>query len=234
MTFLQPIRDYPFIAKGAVKPMRRGTYRPCDKWSEPGDRTKAGDVDLMGPRGPLSAAEALADPRIPQSLRQRVVSAVMVGGGFAQEVGSEIAEMVDDGRLDPATAAAIMRALNPREDMDGDYQAGTGDGGDAVVATGDAWARRGSDPWAGGKGPVGRDVAPAPGADASGFLYPPELKRRTLQGLAKYASERTKRKLTRLERKCELIEQGPFNVKPEMRAIEKQIEREFRAGLLAA
>jgi hypothetical protein len=222
---LLPMQNYPF-QKG-LAPMRRRAWKPAEKWSEPQDRTKAGDVDLMGPRGALSAAQALADPRIPQDLRQRVVSAVMVGGEFAQAVASEIAEMVDDGRLDPATAAAIMRALAPREDMNGDYQAGTGDGGDAAIATGSAWARPLGDPWAGGRGPIEPDYAPAPPADANGFLYPPQLKRRTAHGLTKRG------RLTRLERKCELIAAGPFNVKPDMKAIERRVALEFKQGLLA-
>jgi hypothetical protein len=53
-----------------------------------------------------------------------------------------------------------------------------------------------------------------------------------MRRLAKLASER--RRPTRLERKCQLIAAGPFNVKPNMAAINATVEREFKQGLLAA
>jgi hypothetical protein len=204
-------RSYPFT-KGLAS-MRRRAWKPCEKWSEPQDRTKAGDIDL-------------SDERIPAELRLKVIAARMYGGEFARSVGDEIDDALDDGRIDPAIAAALLRALGPREDMNGDYQAGTGDGGDAGHATGDAWARPLGDPWAGGKGPIKPPYAP-PSSDP-GYLLPIDAKRRMASGLMKRG------RLTRLERKCELIAAGPFNAKPNMKAIEAQVEREFKQGLLAA
>ena len=72
-----------------------------------------------------AAGEALTDPSVPPPLRMRVVSAVMSGGAFADEVRDEIAEMVDDGRLSVAVGAAILRALGLKPSSDGDFQVGS-------------------------------------------------------------------------------------------------------------
>jgi hypothetical protein len=200
---LLPMQNYPF-QKG-VAPMRRRAWKPAEKWSEPQDRTAAGDIDL-------------SDERIPADLRTKVIAAVMRGGAFAQEVADDISDMLDEGRIDPATAAAVLRAL--RAGAAGTAQGGDGSGGDGPVEVSPfGWPT-----------PVRPDTAPPPPSDANGFLYPPELKRRTASGLAKRGKLPL---LTRLQRRCQLIEQGDFNVAPNMKAIEKQIEREFKLGLLA-
>jgi hypothetical protein len=195
------MQNYPFQKN--LAPMRRRAWKPAEKWSEPQDRTLSGDIDL-------------SDERIPAELRLKVIAARLVGGAFAAEVGDVISDMLDDGRIDPAIAAALLRALRPG--AAGTAQAGDGAGGDGPVEVSSfGWPR-----------PVNADYAPAPPADANGFLYPPDLKARTLHGLAKRG------KPTRLERKCELIKKGPMGVKPDLRAIERQVEVEFRQGLLVA
>jgi hypothetical protein len=221
-----PLRAYPFgKAAASLLPVGRRTWTPAVSWSPPDD------APPQRARAALNAAEALADPAIPPELRNKVIAAILVGGEFAARVASSIADLADSDQLEPAVAAAILRALNPKPDMDGDYQVGDGSGSSSGVATGDAWARGGSDPWAGGKGPAPAKPLYAEPSDNPGYLFSTdwrEGKARTLRGLTKRG------KPTRLERKCELIAAGPFNVAPDMKAIERQVEREFKLGLLAA
>jgi hypothetical protein len=182
---------------------------------------------LIGAKPP--DADALASPEVPMSLRVRIVSARLAGGDFARQVADEVAEMIDDGRLSLAVGAEILRAIKPRDQPQrGDFQVGDTRGGDGPLESpADGWGRGGADDWGGGgKNPAMRDVAP-PSA-APGYLYLPDGKGRRAMTLTKG------RKPTRLERKCELIKTGPFNVRPDMRAIERQVAREFELGLIAA
>jgi hypothetical protein len=183
-----------------------------------------------------AAGEALADPSVPPSLRMRVVSAVMSGGAFAAQVKDEIAEMVDDGRLSTAVGTAILRAIPATEAPRGQWRVGDTTGGSGAISSPpDDWGIGGTDDWGvGGRRPAMRDIAPP--SDAAGFLYPPSGKSRsgTVRKMAPRGS-RADRKLTRLERRCQLIAtDGPFDEAPDMQAIERQIAREFELGLLAA
>jgi hypothetical protein len=164
-------------------------------------------------------------------VRNIVVAAVMRGGAYAREAADRVAQMVDDGLISVSTGAAALRAINLKPSMTGDFQVGDTEGGDGHISSPpDDWGVGGTDPWAGGKRPAMRDIAPP--SDASGFLYPPSGKGRSAPkalGLTK------RRKLTRLERTCQLIAtDGPFDAAPNMTAIEAQVAREFKLGLLTA
>jgi hypothetical protein len=134
--------------------------------------------------------------------------------------------MVDDGRLSVDIAAALLRAIDPKDQPGrGDWQVGvTG----PIDSPPDGWGRGGTDRWGGGgKGPAMCDIAQP--SDNPGYLFSTDWREgKKMRGLTK------RRKLTRLERKCELIKAGPFDEAPDMRAIEIQVAREFELGLLTA
>jgi hypothetical protein len=104
-------------------------------------------------------------------LRNKVLAGRLYGGPFAQEVADEISDMLDGGRIDPAIAAALLRALALRPGQAGDVQAGTGDGGDArILNPPDGWGAGGTDRWGGG----GKEpAAPRYGEPSNnpGFLF---------------------------------------------------------------
>jgi hypothetical protein len=205
---LLAMQNYPF-QKG-LAPMGRGAYRICDleKWSEPGDRTLSGDIDL-------------SDERIPAELRTKVIAARLLGGAFAQEVADQISDMLEDGRIDASVAAAVLRAL--RANAPGTAQGGDGGGGDGPVEISPFGEPR----------PVNREVAPAPPSDAAGFLYPPSLKQgRTAHGLAK-RGKRSPAEMARIRRICRLMELEPDGQRPDMEKIYRIVDREVRLGLLA-
>jgi hypothetical protein len=129
---LQPMRNYPF-AKG-LSFMPRGTWRPIDKWI----RKSIAPAASGGTRD----YDTIIDPGVPPAVRAKVIAAVMYGGAFAQTVCAEVAEMVDDGRLDPSAAASILRALNASERESGTAQGGDGGGGDGP-GNADGWAGMG-------------------------------------------------------------------------------------------
>jgi hypothetical protein len=205
------MRAYPF-EKSALPPMRRGTWRPVDKWVAPDDRPAA------RASGALNAAEAVASPQVPDALRNRVVAARLFGGSMAGAVADEVGEMIDDGRLSPDVGAAILRGL--RASAPGTAQGGDGEGGDAPVDVSPFGQPR----------PINPDYAPAPPADANGFLYPPQLKAQRGHGLMKRGS----RSMAELKRIAQLIEESPPGRAPNMAAIEAQVAREKRLGLLRA
>jgi hypothetical protein len=211
-------RAYPFTR--GLSTVRRGTWRPVDKWVAPDDRppSRAGAA--------LNVAEALADPQIPPDLRNRTVGALMNGGAFARNVADEVSEMVDDDRVSPAIGAAILRAIDLKPSQVGDVQASDGSGGDNPIGNPpDAWGA----PWMGGGRPANPDYA-VPSLE-SGYLYPPRLKSSRMgHGLAK----RSKRSTAELRRICELIEASPDGVAPDMKKIEAIVARELRQGLLRA
>jgi hypothetical protein len=153
---LQPMRNYPF-AKG-LSFMPRGTWRPIDKWLDKGvaPAASAGTRDY----------DTIIDPGLPDGVRTKLIAALMFGGEFARQVASEVAEMVDDGRLDPSAGAALLRALRATELQSGTAQSGDGAGGeDRRAADADGWAGMG-DPdrrgWAGGKSRSGITMRKVP------------------------------------------------------------------------
>jgi hypothetical protein len=244
------MRTYPF-AKGleAMPGGARRAWRPRDTWNKvlgsdtggsgaghwtpppPSERVTGGDWASRLTHGSGAPGgndlDALGDPEVPQDVRNIVVAAVMRGGQYAREAADRVAQMVDDGLISAAVGAAALRAINLKPSMDGDFQVGDGSGGTGRISSPpDSWGVGGTDPWAGGKRPAMRDIAPP--SDAPGYLYPPDGKSRRALTLAK------RPKLTRLQRKCQLINEGPFDEAPDMRAIEKQVAREFELGLVAA
>jgi hypothetical protein len=163
------LRKYPFAEASSAR--TRGTYRLCEVMK---GAAADGAADLIYAKA--SDAEILADPRISPALRNRVLAAVMYGGAFARRVADEIAA---DNKLDPAIAAAILRALALKPAQAGDFQAGDASGGDLPISRSpvDDWGVGGTDRWGGGgKGPARGNVA-APSSEA-GFLFPPEGKSR--------------------------------------------------------
>jgi hypothetical protein len=247
-----PIRPFPFT-KG-LSSTHSGAWRPADAWIKalgvgegagaghwvPPPPSERADGDNWAERltaeGSQAAARAkdaaaLADPSVSQALRTRVVAAALSPrSAFAAELKDEIAEMVDDGRLSVDIAAALMRAIDPKDQPQrGEWRVGDTRGGDLAISSPvDDWGVGGTDRWGGGgKGPAMRAIAPP--SSAPGYLYPPDGKSRRALTLTKG------RKLTRLQRRCQLIAtDGPFDTAPDMRAIEKQIAKEFELGLIAA
>jgi hypothetical protein len=244
------LKPYPF-ANGleAVAQSGRRAWRPADTWAKiagdsggagaghwtpppPAERATGGDWASRLTHGSGTPGgndlDALGDPEVPQDVRNIVVAAVMRGGEYARQAADRVAQMVDDGLISAAVGAAALRAINLKPAMTGDFQVGDGSGGDGRISSPpDGWGVGGTDPWAGGKRPAMRDIAPP--SDAPGYLYPPGAKSRRALTLAKG------RKLTRLERTCQLIAtDGPFDTAPNMTAIRKQVAREFELGLLAA
>lgn len=130
---LQPMRNYPF-AKG-LSFMPRGTWRPIDKWLDKGvaPAASAGTRDY----------DTIIDPGLPDGVLTKLIGALMFGGEYARRIASEVAEMVDAGRLDPSAGAAILRALRATELQSGTAQGGDGGGGNGP-ANADDWAGMGS------------------------------------------------------------------------------------------
>jgi hypothetical protein len=210
------MRKFPWAE--AVSARTRKTYRLCEVMKGAAADDTAGVIGAKAPD-----ADALADPSVSPGLRMRVVSARLYGGSFAQTVADEITAACDDGRLSLSVAAALLRAISPKNGQAGGYEVGDTRGGSAPLGNPpDDW---GADRMGFG-GPARRDVAPPSGEP--GYLFPPDGKSRRALTLMK------RRKPTRLERKCELIAVGPFDMAPDMAAIERQVAREFELGLLAA
>jgi hypothetical protein len=255
------MRTYPF-AKGlsAMPGGGRGGWRPRDTWGKAlgpdtggsgaghwtappaASRATGGDWAERLTENDARArdAEALSDPSVSQALRTRVVAAALSpASAFAAELKDEIVEMCDDGRLSVDIAAALLRAINPKNGQAGGYEVGDTRGGDAPLGSlpvdwgatlmGGGGPAKPSPPAAGRPGPAPVGPLYAPASDNPGYLFDTSWREgKKMRGLAK------RPKLTRLQRKCQLINEGPFNEAPDMRAIEKQVAREFELGLIAA